>query len=149
MVIDLKEMARRGEVESPFRFEFEPPIDLMIFPDGKFSGGAVIEGVAERYPDKVYLSGTLTFTVSADCSRCLKPAEKTLIVEFDEEFRPAPCADEDVFTYEKDRINVEPLIEQLILTNMPCAVYCKDDCKGLCPTCGKDLNEGDCGCDNN
>ena len=149
MVIDLKEMARKGEVERSFEFDFTPESDLMIFPDGTFAESAVIKGVVERYPDKVYLSGELTFSISAECSRCLKPAKKTVTVEFDEEYRPAPCSIEDANVYEKDRIDLKPLIGQLILTNTPCAVYCKDDCKGLCPTCGKDLNEGDCGCDKN
>lgn len=149
MVIDLKEMARKGEVERAFEFEFTPSQNLMIFPDGRFSDGATIKGVAERYTDKVYLSGELVFSINADCSRCLKPAVKTVSVEFDEEFRPAPCQDEDVNVYERDRIELGQLVEQLILTNMPGAIYCKEDCKGLCPTCGKDLNEGDCGCDKN
>lgn len=149
MVIDLKDMARRGEVEAPFRFEFEPSNDLMILPGGSFISPAVIEGVVERYEGKAFLSGKLYFTVKADCSRCLKPAAKQIEVEFDEEFRPAPCKTEDVFVYEKDKIDISALTQQLILTNTPYAIYCKDDCRGLCPTCGKDLNEGDCGCSKN
>ena len=149
MVIDLKEMAQKGELERRFRFEFEPSQELMMLPNGRFNDAAVIEGVVERFSDKALVSGTLSFTIAADCSRCLKPAYKTVIVDFDEEFRPAFCDEEDVFIYEKDKLSLSSMIDQLILTNMPYAIYCKDDCKGLCSTCGKDLNEGDCGCDKN
>ena len=149
MEIDLKEMARRGETERDFKAEFEPSQNLMMLPGGRFVEGALIEGTVEVYPDKAYVGGELTFRIAAECSRCLKPAYKTIVVKFDEEFCPAPSDREDVFVYDRDMIDLRPMADQLILTNMPYAIYCKDDCKGLCPTCGKDLNEGDCGCDKN
>ena len=149
MNIDLNDLRRRGAKKSWFSFAFIPDEELMSLPDGKFSEKARIDGEVEVYEDKAFLTGKLVFGIDANCSRCLKDSHADITVEFDEEFRPAPCDDEDVNVYEKDKIDVTALAKQLILTNMPYAIYCREDCKGLCPVCGKDLNEGDCGCNKN
>ena len=145
MVIELNKLKASGKEESPFSFGFTPDKEMLGLPNSRFSDTARIEGVCEVYPDKAFLSGKLTFTIEGECSRCLSPAKKTVEVEFDEEFRPAPCSDENVNVYYKNVLDVGALASQLILTNLPYVIYCKDGCKGLCPTCGKNLNEGECG----
>ncbi|HEY2030087.1 MAG TPA: DUF177 domain-containing protein [Myxococcales bacterium] len=54
-------------------------------------------------------------------------------------------ADED--TYEGKELDLRPAVREQILLSLPSAPVCSEDCKGLCPRCGKDLNEGECGCD--
>jgi uncharacterized protein len=54
-------------------------------------------------------------------------------------------ADED--TYAGKELDLRPAVREQILLSLPSAPVCSDDCKGLCPSCGKDLNEGECGCD--
>jgi uncharacterized protein len=44
-------------------------------------------------------------------------------------------------------LNVDELINNEILLNWPLKILCKEDCKGICKVCGKNLNDGDCGCD--
>ena len=44
-------------------------------------------------------------------------------------------------------IDTELLLHDEITVNWPVKILCREDCKGLCPVCGHDLNEGDCGCD--
>ncbi|MBP5177455.1 MAG: DUF177 domain-containing protein [Clostridia bacterium] len=53
-----------------------------------------------------------------------------------------------MYRYSRDTIDLDDMVKQLILTDLPYVVYCKEDCKGLCPVCGHDLNDGDCGCQN-
>lgn len=149
MVIDLKKLRQRGEEQAPFEFVFTPDKELLNIPGWEFAENAKISGLVDVYDDKAYLQGSVEFGIVGQCSRCLKPAEKTVVVDFDEEFRPYPCEDEEVNEYKNDRIDLNTLTAQLILTNVPYTIYCKEDCKGLCPTCGKDLNEGECGCDKN
>ena len=145
MVIELFKLKAQGKTESPFSFTFEPKKSLLDLPNAEFKSGATISGIVEIYPDKAFVVGKLHFAIKGECSRCLSPAEKEITVEFDEEFRPAPCGDENVNVYEKGVIKLDDLIEQLILTNLPLTILCKEDCKGLCHTCGKNLNEGECG----
>ena len=44
------------------------------------------------------------------------------------------------------KLDVDGLIYSEVVVNLPMKHLCKDDCEGICPKCGKDLNEGDCGC---
>ena len=44
-------------------------------------------------------------------------------------------------------LDTDVLIGNEILVNWPVKILCKEDCKGICPKCGRDLNQGDCGCD--
>lgn len=94
--------------------------------------------------------------IIAECARCLKPVELNLsdrleylyyakgteILEEDNEFFPVEI---DFFGRTLD---VMPQIQESIFTLLPFKVLCKEDCKGLCPNCGADLNEGNCSCEN-
>ena len=54
-------------------------------------------------------------------------------------------SDEEI--YSGKEIDLKPALREQILLSIPPSPVCSDDCKGLCPRCGKDLNEGECGCD--
>ena len=88
------------------------------------------------------------------CARCLKPIRKTQSVILDKTVAESGSlenedADEIVDDYlliEDGMLDLEsPLIEQLMLV-LPAKTLCDEDCLGLCPRCGHDLNEGPCGC---
>lgn len=88
------------------------------------------------------------------CTRCLRPIESEVSLRYQEAFRqpeqPPLAEDEqdDVrdSVYTDDAIDLEPgLIEQFIL-QLPMKQLCRPQCRGLCPQCGQDLNERDCGC---
>lgn len=55
--------------------------------------------------------------------------------------------DEENTFLEEHELDVDRLIYDEILVNWPTKVLCKDDCKGICPVCGQNLNQQDCGCD--
>lgn len=146
MIIDLKAIKQKGLCEKEFSFEFVLGNEVLTIPDAKFLRPCEAEVLCEVYDDKVYVSGKICFYISAPCARCLTPTTYNGTVEFDEEFRPLTFAEEKELSYTKDIIDLKPLAEQLIITNLPYTVYCKEDCKGLCPVCGKNLNDGNCGC---
>ncbi len=146
MIIDLKAIRQKGLSEKEFSFEFALDDGILTIPEAKFSKPCKAEVLAEVYPDKAYVSGKVFYSVTAPCARCLAPASYDGEVEFDEEFRPVSYGGEKELSYTKDVIDLKPLLEQLILTNLPYSVYCREDCKGICPACGKNLNDGDCGC---
>lgn len=94
---------------------------------------------------------TVDFTVSADvvfrCDRCLEPVEKHFDVKVAEMFMPADEAEEAYeFVYDKNIIDISELIRERFLLALPMSVLCRDDCKGLCPQCGSNLNKGKCEC---
>ena len=87
------------------------------------------------------LSGQLSARVQIPCSRCLTPVVQALSVDYDEEF------EEQEFPEEDAEIDLGDMAVQLWLTSIPMQILCDDQCKGLCPQCGKNLNEGGCACE--
>lgn len=140
-------------------FDYELPLDTD--PEDTSS---ILFGVSFPSPMKVkgditntagYMRMTLTMSVDyeATCARCLAPvsgeftldlektvAPRNLLGDLDEDRLDDYAIIEDGFL-DMD----EPLKEQLEM-EFPLRFLCKEDCKGLCPKCGKNLNEGKCGC---
>lgn len=144
MKIDLNKLKRSGKTEENFFFEYEPKESLSNIPNAevtlpvKISGNVTLTG--ER---KAYVSGEVAFTLSGECTRCLNKAENTYVVEFGENVEPDSV---DGYSTVSDVIDLSKIVDDVIVMNMPVAFLCKDDCKGLCPTCGQNLNDGACKC---
>ena len=104
----------------------------------------------------ILASGLVRAHMVGTCDRCLEPAEFDVASEMDEYFLfQAPPAeelndDEDEVDFslvsDEDTIDLSEPIMSALLMETPFVVLCREDCKGLCPTCGANLNEGDCGC---
>lgn len=115
----------------------------------KSSAEIVFRNIGEG---KVVLTGTMKLVLEIPCDRCLEPVQEALDLSFERELlspeaeEQSEDADEQSFMvgYEFD---VEAFIEGEISLNMPTKVLCKPECKGICRVCGKNLNEGECGCD--
>lgn len=95
-------------------------------------------------------------TGRATCDRCLGPVAFPVRLDYEERFvtpaqaalPPAAGEDEDVrrVVYEGDAIELDEGLRQNLLLALPLKFLCREDCRGLCPRCGRNLNEGDCGC---
>ncbi|WP_071027774.1 YceD family protein [Peptoniphilus raoultii] len=94
----------------------------------------------------------IDYSFKCKCSRCLKdikPRENTSLVAYnykDKSFYDEDSIDE-YFKIEHESIKLDDLIISTIISTKPLKSLCKEDCKGLCPKCGKDLNQGPCDCD--
>ena len=86
------------------------------------------------------LAGRLAADTRIACSRCLAPVDREIAFDFDEEF------DEADFPGEDATIDLADIAYQMLVTAIPMQSLCREDCMGLCPVCGKDLNEGACAC---
>ena len=85
-------------------------------------------------------------TVLTACDRCL--ADLELDMDLDETYYLFPENTPDVdYFYSGDEIELDDFVRETIVMNMPTKVLCSEDCKGLCPKCGADLNQGKCGCE--
>lgn len=85
------------------------------------------------------LSADVSGQIYTNCARCGNKIAKDISCEVFEELEKAD--------FVNNKIDISDCILQTIITNLPVRFLCKDDCKGLCPVCGKDLNFGDCGCE--
>ena len=100
------------------------------------------------------VSGTVEGSAKTACARCLEEFEFDLTGEIEAYFLASE--DERAFQDEEAEefevlpenkiIDLEPLIKAALLLEFPLVPLCDDDCKGLCMTCGANLNEGPCGC---
>lgn len=148
MIIDVFKLRAKGKEEESFNLSYNIDPTISSIPDAVFSKPATINVLVEVYPDEVYCSGTVSYEITAPCARCLSPVTTERTIDFDERFLPVARKDEEedeALIYERDKINLTGFINELIMTDMPYALLCKDDCKGLCQLCGQNLNEGDCG----
>ena len=90
-------------------------------------------------------------TVKAPCARCLKPIEVPLGFSIQEYFSSEhPIEDDEDANFISDnKFDIDRYIEQSVFLNIPRMLLCSDDCIGLCPICGINLNKSSCTCETN
>lgn len=100
------------------------------------------------------VTGSITGVVATECSRCLDEVEYDVNGELEAyliipgESEAPEDMDEDEFDYlpESNQLDFEPILRAAVLVDLPYVPLCAEDCKGLCPQCGANLNDGPCGC---
>ena len=122
--------------------------DVKDYPDVvEFVEPVRIEGTLKNEDDVFDLDAKGVTTALLQCSSCLAPVRKELCFEIKERFAHTGRDDEETETFTGDQIDLADFVKRGIIGELPMRVECREDCKGLCPICGKDLNAGDCGCD--
>lgn len=101
---------------------------------------------------KALVEGSAKLTFVFACDRCLRDVNYTFDLSFQSEVVSPDYSGADKDSYESDcmeeyHLNVDELINNEILLNWPVKILCREDCKGICKSCGKNLNDGECGCD--
>ena len=105
----------------------------------------VVDALLEWVSDGLLVTGTVEGAWEGLCRRCLTPVPGTLRAEVQELFESRP-ADDDAYRLGHDSVDLEPLAREALVLDLPLAPLCREDCRGLCPTCGADLNQGACDC---
>jgi uncharacterized protein len=124
-----------------------------------FSIVAPIELAFDIFKDKDHfrLAGNLSTTLELHCSRCLEAFALAVGAAFDLRYQPRTSnvgegerevEEDDLSTafYENDEIDLGQLMREQFYLSLPMKPLCLDDCQGLCPQCGTNLNRGTCGC---
>jgi uncharacterized protein len=144
---DLRELAR-GPVET----RGELPATDGLFADWA-SLGRPGSGDRERLQPaggRFYWHAKVAVRVSETCRRCLEPVQVPVEAEIAALFTQDPDAVDDPDSYplpaDATEVDVTPAVREELILAAPRYVVCRDDCRGLCPTCGHDLNAGPCGC---
>ena len=113
--------------------------------------------VDRQEPGRYRVAGHLTGEIELDCSRCLEPFTLPMATDFDLRYVPRTenvgegereVEEDDLATafYDEDQIDLGHLIMEQFQLALPMKALCKEACKGLCPTCGTNLNTGSCDC---
>ena len=145
MIIDVRKLKFSGKFESDFAFEYDYQGDLPTFYGIVLDGPVSVSGTSILQGDDVYIDGAIKCKIVGECARCLKRVEREWSCEFSVVYA-VTRQDEDDYLYQNGRVDLTHAVEDAILTSIPTVIYCKSDCLGLCPSCGKDLNEGPCDC---
>lgn len=124
----------------------------------RLTEGVSVRGRASRRDEQVSVSGNITARMEADCDLCVAPVALPIEVEFEVSYIPkaletAPAEereitvdDPDFSVYEGDTVDIDDLVREQLLLALPSRIRCGEECKGLCPHCGADLNRETCAC---
>lgn len=146
IVIDLTEnIANVGE-ELTFTGDYSLLSSLLPYPDAVLSKVSVNFGVTFTNPD-VVVSGTISCFITGNCDRCLKRFDTHIDIPFEQTFYKDEADDEDAYVYTNSLLDATQAVSDEIVLSLPMQLLCSPNCKGLCPKCGCDLNERQCGCD--
>lgn len=101
---------------------------------------------------KAKVEGSVSLKLKAQCDRCLTEVPVKLDLSFERIVTSPEMTTEeeevdDLSFMEGYQLNVETFVYNEILGNWPAKILCREDCKGICPKCGQNLNIKDCGCD--
>ncbi|HMM80008.1 MAG TPA: DUF177 domain-containing protein [Pyrinomonadaceae bacterium] len=132
-----------------------PPEGVDIAADAEIVANVEFRGSVWRDPRGRHVSGHFETKVKLECVRCLAAIEKAIAGDFDdlfaEEEQTTPGELEltpelmDV-SFAGDSVELAEVLREQILLEVPEQTFCREDCRGLCPKCGQDLNLIDCNC---
>ena len=107
----------------------------------------------------IRITGTVSTELELPCTRCLAPVrfrheEVVTAVQapveelrrMEQDLQLAPT-DLDIDYFEGNEVDLTDIVEEQVLLMLPQTIYCREECLGLCPQCGADLNDGPCGCE--
>ncbi|NPV59292.1 MAG: DUF177 domain-containing protein [Actinobacteria bacterium] len=124
-------------------------------------GEMKLEAWMESCPDGIRVKGRIEGTVKVSCTRCLEEYRHRLDIPVDEFYRrpglgaavpeagrlrDAEVLEDDDYVIHEGTVDLNLLVNDNVMTGLPIKRLCDQACRGLCPKCGKNLNQGDCGC---
>jgi uncharacterized protein len=137
--------------EGPIETTADVPADDPLFVDVDFVlaepvqiRGRLMESGGGRY----YWHGRLRSALAATCRRCLADVAVLLDAEVRALYTEDPAEDELAYAVspEAGELDLSTMVREELILAVPEFVVCREECKGLCAQCGKDLNDGRCSC---
>lgn len=109
-----------------------------------------VKGKLYRLDDFVMFAGELNTSICTVCSRCLADVEESISIDFNEKIYAIDKSNALDLIIEPigEEFDFNGFVESLMELKLPMRFLCNDDCAGLCPICGTNLNEGSCDCNN-
>ena len=162
MFLDIKDL----ELE-PLEFAEEfPPDAIDLGGEARQKGPLKASGraeVVEEHHGKheilkdIRLRGSVSAQLELQCARCLEPVAQAIRREFELLYRPLGAdagrdelsvtdAEAEIGYYQGEGLQLEDVLCEQVLLALPLKVTCREDCRGLCPQCGKNLNQEQCSC---
>ena len=132
---------------------FETSVDLSDLRYGTsypVTEPVLASGVVRNTAGVLVMTGSIQTCIHGICDRCANPFDREINFPIDvvlvTELANEENEDEWVFPLEGDSADLEDIARPVFVLNLDSMLLCKDDCKGLCCRCGKNLNDGPCNC---
>lgn len=146
MRLELREIIEIPGGSVPFQCELDT--DRLDFPSVRaYKAKPYAEGRVYNEAGVLHLEGSLTAEMTCLCDRCGSEFDSVKVTQLD-----ATIVEEDtgvnpeLFILDGDGIDLDEILSTCFILDMETKFLCREDCKGLCSTCGKNLNLGPCGC---
>ena len=119
--------------------------------DMRLKAPLVLNGLAENIGGEIQVTGQLFATLLVSCSRCGADFPFSLTLPFleiysSQEAPPDEAGEQDKHVFAGASIDLTPEALRALFAELPMKFLCREDCLGLCPACGADLNSGQCSC---
>ena len=147
MKLDIAEATFPLGESRTFSFAVTPESLELGDEDRRFRGEIRVDGTVMNTGSSFRVVGTVAVCRRFVCDRCLSAGERAVTLDFTEDYTKTPGETDETASYDGTAIILDDLVRDTLLVAEPLRELCKSDCKGLCPVCGQNLNEGQCDCD--
>ncbi len=138
------------------RVEVEAPAREVGLPEAEWPGSVQGDLRVEKSGTRVSVRGTVSSVARLECVRCLRAFDHRVTAEltvFAEQSGSSSRSEQDALErddymlfHDGRRLDLRETVRESLLLELPITPHCREECRGLCPKCGADLNEGPCGC---
>lgn len=121
---------------------------LEMYGDTPFREPVHITGKVENHAGIVRLVARAQYVLDTSCDRCTAPIRRNAELPIEHILVTSLNREDtdDLIVVENDQLLLDELVEADLVLNYPMKILCREDCRGLCPVCGHDLNESPCSC---
>jgi uncharacterized protein len=143
LVLDVREVLESPGVQKTVSFRSPVALETGM---ASLVGEIDLALTLEAIEGGVLVRGQFAGDYTGSCRRCLEPLRGAFDVTGTELYRPESEVWEEGYVIADLAVDLEPMILDTVGLALPLNPLCREDCKGLCPTCGSDLNQGLCDC---
>jgi len=131
-----------------FEVNFAPDNKLFEDKNFKFLTPITVKGVQNYSNEELSINAVVSFKILTICDNCGEEFEKDISFNLSEKFlEQYNSHSEEDYLINQMCVEIDKPVIDALLLNMPTKMLCKDDCKGLCPICGKNKNFSTCNCE--
>ncbi|MBQ4630015.1 MAG: DUF177 domain-containing protein [Clostridia bacterium] len=149
MVLDISKLINNDGASIKIASAIE--FDTLLFEgqEIRLNAPVTLDGDIKNIKGLLYLQLGCKASYKSFCSRCLEPVDEELDFNIKEVFSKTELENEndDVIILNSNEIDLKEIAEQALCCAMPITCLCSEDCRGLCPQCGCNLNTEDCDCE--
>lgn len=131
MIIDVRKQNLRREYTGELHFTVATPQEYVTLPYAEIASGTEVEGTFQiMEDDSVQITGKARYLLRGACSRCLKPTEKLIEVDWCPVFVKDEPRDEE-YAYDHGVIDLDQSVNDAVMLSMPYTLLCNENCEGI------------------